>query len=195
MIPAFVEGGTAIGLPCSLVLIVPVLAVALAVPARPLIAVTVAIAGSTAAMWLRASGLVSGGLETWGSVVLAVSTIAVLVAWRYREWAPRHAVALAIAPGLLAGWMWQPCVGTELGSILTAVGQRDATSPAWLAAYVVGVTIPAYVVALARVAVGDAERPRRVLAVVGTAVGCLLGGLVVLGVDDRIIGWLVRIST
>ncbi len=192
MIPAFVEGLRSSVLPCSLTLIVPIAAVALASRKRPVVAVTVATIGALVTMWIRAAGLVSGGRAT--AIVLAVLTIGVATWWLLPGSSPGADALVALIPGALAGWLWQPCVGEVLGGILAAAGRRAVSSVPMLAAYSVGVLIAAFLIALARVALGDPRRLTRVLRVAGSILALALAALVLVRLDSRVVSWLVELS-
>lgn len=195
MSSAFVEGVQSIALPCSLMLIVPVLAVALAVGGRPIIATSTAVGGAVAAMWLRAAGLVPATLATAGPVGLSLLMLGIMVLWLRRGAAVGTGVAfLGLGPGLLAGWIWRPCVGTALGEVLGRAAERSPGSVIGLAVYALGVLLPVLALALARVAVGRDLQPRP-LAISGAVLGGATAALVVSGLDDRVIGWLVRWSS
>jgi len=192
VIPAFVEGLRSTVLPCSLTLIVPVVAVALAAR-RPTTATITAVLAALATMWVRAAGLVPGPATRWVAVILALFALAVFGAWIRTD--ARAYTWLAVLPGALAGWIWQPCVGRVLGDILQAAGERTPSSVLLLGAYALGVLIPAFAVALARASLGDPPRLRRALRVTGSAIGVFVAGVVLAGQDGRVIGWLARISS
>jgi cytochrome c biogenesis protein CcdA len=192
VILAFVEGLRSTVLPCSLTLIVPVVAVALAAR-RPTTATISAVLATLAAMWVRAAGLVPVPATRWVAVILALFALAMFGAWIRSD--TRAYTWLAVIPGALAGWIWQPCVGRVLGDILQAAGERTPSSVLLLGAYALGVLIPAFAVALARVSLGDPPRLRRALRVAGAAIGILVAGVVFAGQDGRVIGWLARISS
>lgn len=193
MIPAFVEGLRSSVLPCSLTLIVPIVAVAVASRKRPVVAVAVATIGAIVAMWARAAGLAPGG--RWVGAILALLTLAVVVVWwRWPGLSPGPGLLIAFVPGAIAGWLWQPCVGTVLGGILESAGERTAASVFSMGSYAVGVLVPAFAIALVRVAVGDPPRWSRPLQAAGRIVLAVVALAVLFGLDNRVVSWLVALS-
>ena len=193
MIPAVTEGVRSSVLPCSLTLIVPVVAVALAAWKRPVLTVLIAAVGALVPMWVRAAGFPPGG--RWMAVVLAVLTLGVFAVWGLLRGLPSAVgVSAALIPGGLAGWVWQPCVGQTLGEILQAAGEGDLSSAVLLAGYLAGVLLPALVVVLSRVALGEHARLLRRLQALGTILGIGVAVLVVLGLESRVAGWLAAMS-
>jgi len=192
VIAAFVEGVRSTVLLCSLTLSVPVVAVALAARRRPVTGFLAAILAALGSMWVRAASLVPGPATRWVAVVLALFALAVFGAWIRRD--VHTSTWLAIIPGALAGWIWQPCVGRVLGDILQAAGERSLWSVFLLGSYAVGVAIPAFVVALARVTLGDPPWLRRGVNVAGSVIGAAVAALVLLELDMRVVGWLATVS-
>jgi cytochrome c biogenesis protein CcdA len=192
VIPAFVEGLRASVSPCSLVLIVSIVAVALAVRDGSVFAVVVAGGVAVVTSWSRAAGLAPSG--RWAVVLLALLTVSVAGLWWRSNSSPRWArLCVAVIPGALAGCVWQPCVGEVLGEILEGAASRTAASVFLLAAYLFGVIVPALVVALVLKAV-NAPRVVRIGRTVGSMVLMAMGVLVLLGLDNRVLGWLAAVS-
>jgi hypothetical protein len=192
VISPFAEGVRSVVLPCSFALVLPVIAVALASPRRPGLAVTMAGAAVVAAAWVHAAGLLTGAAVSVVSAVLAVLSIGVAVVWLRRRVTAAFGIGLATLPGIFGAWIWQPCVGNELGAILQAVGERAPASLLPLGAYTAGLLLPAYAVVLARIATGDRQRP--LLSTSGAVIAAVMALLVLSGLDDRIVGWLAAMS-
>lgn len=193
MSAALFEGLRSLLLPCSLTLILPIAAIALG-PRRPVPAALTGGAGAVTAMWLRAAGITPGA--RWVAIALAVLTLGVIaIWWRAPERQTGRRVLVALVPGFLAGWLWQPCVGEVLGDILQRAATRSAPSALLLMSYALGVLLPAFAMALARVAFGDPPRMRIVLRALGTVVLAGFSLMVILGVESQVLGWLVVLST
>jgi cytochrome c biogenesis protein CcdA len=195
MIAAFFEGASSILLPCSLALLVPVIAAPLVAGRLPMVAVGVTAAGATAVMWLRAAQLVPGGLEAVVAPLIGAALgVAGMMSVRGRLHSSCGATSVALGLGLLAGLMWLPCVGAELGHILTAAQERSPSSLLGLGSYAVGVFLPALAAALALIVIRPGGTALRVVQMGGAIVAGAAALLVVTGLDDRVVEWLVRLS-
>ncbi len=194
MIAAFLEGVNGILLPCSMVLLIPVMAAPLIAGRLPLLAVAAAGAGATGVMWLRAAQLVPGPVETVLAPVVGFAVVALglmSVRGTDRAVAPLGA---AFGLGLLAGLIWLPCVGVELGGILTSAGQRMPSSVLGLGAYALGVLVPALAAALLLIVIRPRGTTQHLVHRGGVALAVLVALLPVTGLDDRFVGWLVQLS-
>lgn len=141
------EAGGAIVLPCSATIVVTAILVALLGRGRAW--TTVGLVGGTIAGAVVA--------VTWGWVPpdvvvgVALATGGGAVAWRSRATGTGRVVPAAGAAlaGAAAGWLWQPCVGEQLGTVLNA-GVRDPWSAVVpLAAFVFVLVLPAVLVSVA----------------------------------------------
>lgn len=195
MITAVGEGIRSAVLPCSLALLLPASAVVLAARHHPLVALGGFSGAATLMMWLRATGFLALSTIPLGTTLLGIVAVGAMAAFLARH-APNllGTAGLALGPGAMAGWIWQPCVGLALGRILDRAGSGSVLALAELTAYALGVVLPAAAIALARVALGDSESPRRAVTVAGAALGIGIGILVVTGIHQEVVGWLARIS-
>ena len=183
MISAFVEGVAQSLLPCSWILVVPAVAVALATR-RP--GVLVAFSGAVVATaWIAVAGWIV--LPVW------VAGIALLVGgalW----WRLGATYVPVVLVGAGAAWAWQPCVGPELGEALTTAQYDPWAALGGLATFLLGALIVGLAVGLAGGALldrfGKGPSPK-----VGASVAMALGSTMVVGVYPTIASTLARWST
>lgn len=108
----------------------------------------------------------------------------------------RAGVGGAALVGAFAGATWVPCVGPELGSVLTRGLAEPSTAVLPLALYLAGVMVPSALIYL--LAAKDAgfqrllERPR--IRIGFKVVAALLPVAVATGVHGRLVGELARLS-
>lgn len=144
--PLVVEAGGAIVLPCSATIVVTAILVALLGRGRAWTTVGLVV------------GTIIGAViaVTWGwvppdvAVGVALAAGGGVVAWRSRADGVGRAVpgAGAALAGAAAGWLWQPCVGEQLGTVLNA-GVRDPWSAVVpLSAFVFVLVLPAVLVSV-----------------------------------------------
>ena len=202
MTPAFAEAVRATTQPCTLLLVAPPLLAVLATRGRwaPLAA---AVIGAVVGGWLfMANVIVLSGTQLRVSGVAVAGALLVLAAGtlgvRWMRWANDVRVQSAIAAGVafIATLWWRPCVGSELGAILTDAGNDGIAGqiPA-MTAYMLGAMVPVVAVALIVRVVNPTRRG--LSAVIGaTAVGALLlGGALALGRYDQLVSTLTSWST
>jgi cytochrome c biogenesis protein CcdA len=190
----FAEGVESLKLACSLVLLIPAVAIVL-LGRRRVWLVPTWIAAVTVIAWLRFIGWWSaspGGLLHVGAGVALAG--AVIVAWQKNT--ATTDVTATVGGALLAGWTWVPCVGRELGGIL-----NDARAQPWVelgptAQYLLGLFLPLVLIAAAAVAwpklgtVLDSPRARTA----GLGIMFLVAGLVSVTLFDDLAGELARRS-
>lgn len=188
------EGVRAAIEPCSLALIVPGLATTLlAVPRGPLAAVAFAVTAWLAA-WGQATVLLQVGSGPLVGVVLAgVAGLGTWGLWRSDTWAAPGAMGIGLAAGLL----WQPCVGPQLGAILTRAADKPLEVLLPMGLYMLGLLALLGVAAAVpavddRITSGLSTVPVQVAATVPLAV---LVAVLATGQYEQIIGALVRASS
>lgn len=203
MIPAFTEAVRATTQPCTLLLVAAPLLVALATRGRwwPLIGTLV---GAAIGGWVFIANVivlsdtalrVSGVLVAAALGVLAAATARVDWAMRTRAGEPRVQAVVAAGVAFISTLWWRPCVGTELGAILT--NARDGIVPEFpaMTAYMLGAMVPVVAVTLV-IRVIDPSRRATVWLTGGAAVGGLLiGGALALDRYDGLVTTLTRWST
>ncbi len=194
------EGVRNIALPCTLVLIVPGLVLAATGGLRTASTAAIIIgAGLTA--WLQAVVGVAPPRGVAGGLVLAVVMAAAILglragprpraspAWMGHRLVP---VAGGLAGGALSGLLWEPCVGPHLGEVLTRAPGDAAGTLLPLLAYIVGALLP--IIAAAAVAATWDGPWRTTVARIGQALAWTIVGVLALGLDDRVVSALVRLS-
>lgn len=198
IISAFAEAVRATTQPCTLLLIAPPTLAVIVTRGRwpPLVATLV---GALLGGWLFIANTValSDAQLRWSGALVA-GALALLGAARFvpevrRVFGRRVEAAIAGCVGFVATLWWRPCVGTQLGIILTDA-RRDGVVgelPA-MTAYMLGAMVPVVVVALAIRAIDPPPRSSRRL-VGGAALGALLlGGALALGRHDDLVTTLTR---
>lgn len=202
MIDAFAEAVRATTQPCTMLLVLPPLLAVVATGGRwqPLLG---ALGGAVVGGWVFMANVyvlhgrllaVSGILVAVALVGLAAGSMRVpRLAW-VRDLRVQTATCATIA--LVATLWWRPCVGTELGSILTAArsdGIAGQIPP--MTAYMLGAMAPVVAVALAIRAIQPTPQAARLL-FGGSALGAvLLGGALALGRHDDLVSTLTRWTT
>ena len=99
---------------------------------------------------------------------------------------------VAAAVALLATMWWRPCVGEELGSILTNAQTGLAGQIPGMTAYLLGAMTPVAIVALAMNVAGPTERRRAVVGVTAALVGVVVVGALAVGRHDSVVVTLTR---
>lgn len=135
-----VEGFAAAILPCTLILLVPGLAVALTARETALPALTGFSLAVLAFSWLRFSGNGAG----WPALI---SAVALLVAVGILLVPPISRLDLvALLGGALTGFaaaeLWLPCVGAEFGALLTSLPDAGTAGIWSMALYLLGALSP-----------------------------------------------------
>ena len=197
MLGAFAEAIRATIQPCTFLLVVPIVVVVLATGARrwPTAAATgAAIVGG----WLLASNWLI--LDGWQlQLFAALATVAIvavaLAPFDERLTALRDdRVAAPVAAGvaLLATMWWRPCVGDELGSILTDAQTGLAGQIPGMTAYMLGAMVPVLIVALAVDVGRPSERRRATVGVAASVIGLVVVGALAIGRHDSVVVTLTR---
>jgi hypothetical protein len=193
----FAEAVRATSQPCTFLLIVPVLAVSLSVGNRWRAALAVGAAAIVGGWLLAANRFV---LDGWPLRIVALATCVAVVAVAEPTGRARYpvlanevvAASVAASVTLAATMWWRPCVGTELGVILTEA-QRGLADQLWpMAVYMLGTMVPVAIVVLAHAVVDPPERIVRAVAWVGVALGLVVAGSLVAGQHDRVVATLTR---
>lgn len=134
------EGFQSALLPCSLILLVPGLAVALTSRAAFIPATASFTVAAIALSWARFSDRGGGFHPIVLAVAFALAAIILLVPLKVRL------DVLAVAAGLLAGAasaeLWRPCVGSEFGQLLNELPNRGYSGLALITVYLVCVLAP-----------------------------------------------------
>lgn len=199
MIDLLFEGFRSTALPCTAALVVPGLVALLASRRSAAWALLGYVVVTGVGAWARFAGF--GPAELTGVAVLggAIFVLAgTLLSWT-RETADepwRGALGGALI-GLTAAWSWQPCVGQQLGNVLTDLGARPAANLVPMVVYIAGTSLMLVVLAALPIAVPALDRIRdhRATRHVGLGLGICLTLLLAVGVYDDLVDQLLRIST
>lgn len=177
------EGIRASILPCSLALLIP--GVLIAISRDPLALLTF-VASSSFAIWLRIEGV---GIPTPGlALVGGLAFTATFIIER------TPSAVHGLIAGFAAALFWLPCVGPELGPLLSTAavdGIEMSTLPRTLG-YVGAVTAPTWFIGLvplaSEISYDKVRRPTR-------WVGVGLGLLMTFGLFADVVSWLLSISS
>lgn len=153
MIDAFVEGVRSIVQVCHLVILAPVALTIVAARGR-IEAVSGAVGGIVFGGWVFAAGWVTlsdGALRF--SAVLLLAAVVVLGAPQLfgRDEIVRHTAGragIAFGVGALVAQWWRPCVGEELGSILTNAPDRPWSQILPTTGFMLGISLPLIAIGL-----------------------------------------------
>lgn len=196
-VATFLEGVEAIAQACTLVVLLPGLAMVLvARRGRLTLAVSYTVFAALL-MWAQAAGHWSLASRGWIVVPLGLLVAATFVAAQSAQQADqRRLIGAGVIGGALAGWMWLPCVGTQLGDILNNATSQGPRTLALLIVYTVGALLPVLLLALLPHAVPASENilNHRAVEVIGMGFGVLYAVTVAIGRYDDLVGELYRIS-
>lgn len=200
MIGAFAEAVRATTQACTILLLAPAIAIVVATRCRWQSLAAAAVAAVAGGVTLAAGWFVLDGGWLRLSAVGVVAVFVVMVA------APRHP-RLAFADGVglqalaaaavtyCATLWWRPCVGTELGVILTRSRRDLAGQIPGMAAYMLGAMVPVAFVVLLATVVAPRHRSLTAMTWIGATVGVVLAGALVVGRHDDLVVTLNRMTT
>jgi len=194
----FLEGVGAIGVACTLVMLVPAVALVLVARKARLTVALFYVIGAALLTWARAAGHWDVELSGAAVPVAAVLAAAVFViAYLAKGPLSLAATGAGAVAGGLAGWLWQPCVGPKLGEILNNTNTEAARTLGLMLVYMVGALLPALLLAVLPHALPATKRflDRLPVAAVGGAVGAAYAITLATGRYDDLVGELYRIAT
>jgi cytochrome c biogenesis protein CcdA len=90
---------------------------------------------------------------------------------------------------------WRPCIGSELGSILTASRDGFAGQLPGMAAYMLGAMIPVLVTVLIIRAIDPSSARALVAGRIAAVVGVIVAGALAIGRHDELVTALTRWTT
>lgn len=141
----FGEGFEAALLTCSLVLLIPGAALALAARKAVIPALAAFVVGVLALSWLRFSDRGGGYPDLLIAAVLVLAVIALFVPFIIAPFT-KDADLASVPAGLLAGGaaaeLWRPCVGAEFGVLLNELPGRGVSGLGLMAVYLIGALSP-----------------------------------------------------
>ena len=195
---AFLEGVEAITMACTLVIGLPTLFLALAARARAALVVVGSVTATALVMWARAADHWTLADDGWMVVPIAlIIAVAFGAAWRSEQLPPVAAVGIGVAGGGVAGWLWQPCVGEQLATILNDADSQPFSTAPLMVVYTAGALLPVILLAALPHAWPRISEhlTHRNVGLVGTGVGMLYALTVVSGRYNDLVGELFRISS
>jgi len=192
--PLLFEGLEAAILPCSLILLIPGAGVALAARQRAAVALIGFGVGALLLSWLRFSDR-GGSLGNGLAAVMLAGAVVLLVVPLVRR-IRFVAAAGGFIAGAAAATLWQPCVGSEFGQLLTELPQRGLSGLALLAFYMLGLFAPLVVLgaALSLLPSSALRLVRLPMLVAGAGVLVILAMSTAAGLTDDLVGQLVEWS-
>ena len=197
MVPAFTEAIRATTQPCTLLLLLPPVLMAVVTRGRwaPFGAICL---GAVVGGWLFIANVVSlsdSQLQLTGVVVaLAIGSIMASPFVSWLGWARRPLAQTVAAGGVsfVATLWWRPCIGAELGSILTASRDGVAGQLPGITAYMLGAMLPVLGVVLIMRAIDPSPRATQRASLVAGGVGFVVAGALAIGRHDELVIALTR---
>ncbi|MCQ3814382.1 MAG: hypothetical protein KTU85_08195 [Acidimicrobiia bacterium] len=198
MTATFFEGVGVISQACTLVVLLPGVALTLVSHKGRL---TVALCYTVfAALLMWAQAAQHWSIASRGAIVvpLGVLIVASFVAARSAQQAnQRRLIAAGVVGGAIAGWMWLPCVGTQLGEILNNASTNGPRTLALMIVYTAGALLPMLLIALSNQAIPASQKifEHRATDVCAMGFAVIYGVTVAIGRYDDLVGELFRISS
>lgn len=211
MLDAFVEGVRSITQACQLVVLVPVAALVLAGRARAAV-VGAAVGGVVLGGWLfvTRSLVLDDTAIRWSGLLVVALVVAVglpalaetsTVAGR---WLPSGALrplrhpalapaAVALVAVVATTW-WRPCVGEQLGRILTSAPDEPVAQAPATFGFMLGMALPLVAVGLLVAAIRPPARPLAIGSLAAGGVTIVLAASVVAGQQGEIVAQLLEWS-
>ena len=200
MLPAFAEAIRATTQPCTLLLIAPSLVLAIITRGRwaPFAAICT---GAVLGGWLFIANVVALSntqLQISGALVaIAIGVVVATETVPQLGWAAATALQTSVAGAVafVSTLWWRPCIGTELGAILTEARMSLPSQFPGITAYMLGAMVPVLAVVLAlRVVEPEPDTARRAGLVAG-GIGIATAAALAIGRHDELVTVLTRWST
>lgn len=201
MIDAFVEGARSIVQACHLVILVPVAMLVLAARGRWQATVG-AVAGIVLGGWVFATRwlVLDDAQIRWSSLLVLLIAgglgASFVVERRSPDFDPNtrpvvwgSAAAVGVGAFIATTW-WRPCVGSELGDILTNAPDQPWGQLLPAVGFMLGVSLPIVLLGLGLAAWQPGESATRRFAGAGTACGVVLAASVLAGQHGEIVATL-----
>lgn len=194
----FLEGVGAIGVACTLVMLVPAVALVLVARKARLTVALLYVIGAALLTWARAAG--HWNVELSGAAVPVAAVLAAgvfVLAFRAKGPLSLSATGAGAVAGALAGWLWRPCVSPKLGEILDSTDAEAARTLGLMLVYMAGALLPALLLAVLPHALPATKRflDRLPVTAVGGAVGAAYAITLATGRYNDLVGELYRIAT
>ncbi len=190
-----VEALWSVRLPCTLALLIPGFVPTVGARSFAPWAVGSYIAAGSVVFWLNATAQWFAYPDGWVAIALG----GVLAGMSAVLWKMENAAVASVAGavfGAVSAWLWLPCVGSELGTLLNRATEENLVLLPRFAVYVFGVASPLVPLAAAPFAWPKLVRHRdaRVTQHVVFALGLLLAVGVAFGYYEDVVGTLRRWS-
>lgn len=200
MFSAFAEAIRATTQPCTLLLLLPPVAMAVITRGRwaPFAAMCV---GAVVGGWLFIANVVAltdRQLQVSGLLVaLAIASVLAAPSVPWLHWAGDRRTEAGIAGGItfVATLWWRPCIGTELGVILTAARNGVPPQLPGITAYLLGAMLPVLAVVLVARAIDPSPTATKHTARVAGGVGLVVAFALAVGRHDELVSALSRWTT
>lgn len=197
MLPAFLEAIRATTQPCTLLLLLPAVVMAVMTDGR-WSAFAAMCAGAVLGGWVFIANVVALGdvqVRLSGFAVGAVLALVIAAPNVARLGWADSPVIRAVAAGAVtfaATLWWRPCIGTELGAILTASRRGLPGQFPGMSAYMLGAMVPVLGVVLVLRAAELSPTARRRSACSASAVGLIVTAALAVGRHDELVTTLTR---
>lgn len=200
MLAAFAEAIRATTQPCTLLLLLPALVTTVLTRGRWLPFAATCI-GAVLGGWLFIANVVAlsdvqlqlSGLLVAGAIVVVVAAPTVpSLRWTAT---PVAQTATAGVIMFIATLWWRPCIGAELGSILTGARRGVWGQLPGMAAYMLGALVPVLAVVLVMRAIDASPVSVRRASWVAGGVGVVVAGALAVGRHDALVTTLTRWTT
>ncbi len=194
------EGLRSVVLPCSLAVLVPGLVVVMVAGRSAVGAVAGYVAGLLVVSWVRFGGRFGLGYGTPALVLAALILLAaVALVWSGSGGGGSRGPVMVggAAIGGVAAWLWRPCVGLRLGSVLSSIGVDPWGNLVPLTLFVAGLMVPLVVLVALPVAWPrlTAVRDSTVVGRIGVVGAVVLAGALAVGLYDDVVVVLFRVSS
>lgn len=199
MIPAFVEAMRATAQPCTLLVLLPAALMAVITHGRWRAFASICV-GAVLGGWLFVANVVSlsdAQLQVSGLMVGAAIVLVLASPWVDRlAWVRGQRVQAGIAGGVtfVSTLWWRPCVGRELGAILTASRNGIGAQLPGVTAYMLGTMVPVLAVVLVMQAIDPSTRAAQRAALVAGTFGLVVAAALTVGRHDELVTTLTRWS-
>jgi cytochrome c biogenesis protein CcdA len=200
VLPAFFEAIRATTQPCTLLLLLAPVVMAIVTRGRWSAFVATCV-GAVLGGWLFIANVVA--LDGWllqvsGALVVAALGVAIAAPSVARlRWADNYEVQAAAA-GLVtftATLWWRPCIGEELGAILTGARRGVLGELPGITAYMIGAMMPVLAVGLAVRAIDPSVAAERRFGWLAGGIGMVAAAAVAIGRHDELVTTLTRWTT
>jgi hypothetical protein len=200
MLAAFAEAIRATTQPCTLLLLLPALVTTVITRGRWLPFVATCI-GAVLGGWLFIANVVAlsdvqlqlSGLLVAGATVVVVAAPTV-PSLRWAATPVAHTATAGVIMFVATLW-WRPCIGAELGSILTGARRGVWGQLPGMAAYMLGALVPVLAVVLGMRAIDASPVSVRRAGWVAGGVGLVVAGALAVGRHDALVTTLTRWTT